>query len=163
MHYELVDSFVVAADLAEVWRFFSSAENLPRITPPWLGFEVLPFDAPIRLHSRLDYRIRWMGLPLRWRTRIVDWTPPRGFVDLQVGGPYTVWHHRHTFVPVRDGTRCSDSVIYKVPGGPLGEILHDTVIERQLLDIFRHRRQATARELGWVRAVRKDVRVRRLG
>ena len=78
MDYELTDHFVVSADLARTWDFFSRADNLPSITPPWLGFKVVT-QAPIRMgqDTLLDYTIRWMGVPVKWRTKIVDWSPPR--------------------------------------------------------------------------------------
>jgi ligand-binding SRPBCC domain-containing protein len=90
MYYELTDHFIVAASLENTWAFFSRAENLPRITPPWLRFtNQTPEPIHIRLDSTLDYTIRWAGIPIRWRTRIIDWTPPTQFIDLQIRGPYT--------------------------------------------------------------------------
>jgi ligand-binding SRPBCC domain-containing protein len=163
MYYELTDHFVVSASIEKTWQFFGAAENLPAITPPWLRFTILT-PAPIRIgqDTLLDYTIRWAGVPIRWRTRIIDWTPPRQFIDLQVRGPYTLWHHQHTFNPVADGVECTDRVIYKVPVAGIGRAMHALTIRRQLLDIFRFRREVIGRELGWVRAVQPDVLVRPL-
>lgn len=164
MYYELTDHFVVSADADRTWAYFASAENLPRITPPWLAFRILtPSPVVIENDSLLDYTIRWMGLPIRWRTRIIDWTPPRQFIDLQIRGPYTLWHHQHTFTPSHEGTVCTDRVIYKIPGGPMAPLVHGAIIRKQLLGIFRFRRQAITRDLGWVRAVQPDVAIRRIG
>jgi ligand-binding SRPBCC domain-containing protein len=112
-------------------------------------------------------------LPVRWRTRIIDWTPPHQFIDLQLRGPYTLWHHQHRFFASgagsgfeaerarSGGTECSDRVIYKLPGGPIGSITHALVVRRQLIDIFQYRREAIGRLLGKVQ-VHQDVQVRRL-
>lgn len=163
MYYQLTDSFEVHADPQRTWAFFSDAMNLPRITPPWLDFTVST-RAPIVLQqdSLIDYVIRWAGLPMRWRTRIIDWSPPRQFIDLQIRGPYTLWHHQHTFTPIDGGTLCTDRVIYKVPMGPLGRVAHALMIRRQLLGIFRFRREVIGKELGWKRAVQEDVEVGRI-
>lgn len=163
MFYELTDAFIVDADLQETWKFFSSAENLPRITPPWLAFSIqTPRPIVIGDGALLDYTIRWMGLPIRWRTRIIDWTPPRQFIDLQLRGPYAVWHHQHTFSDSEAGVECRDRVLYKLPGSVLAAPVHEIIVRRQLLGIFRFRRRVIGDVLGWRKALQPDVAIRRI-
>ncbi len=163
MFYELTDEFIVKADPATTWKFFSSAENLPRITPTFLSFELLTSQPiEIKQDTVLDYRIKSNGIPLRWRSLIVAWEPERMFIDLQVRGPYATWCHRHTFEPTPEGVRCADRVIYKLPGGLAGPVVHALMVKRQLLAIFRYRRTMITQELGWVRAIQDDVRITRV-
>ena len=153
MCYQLTDHFVVSADLDRTWGFFGDAANLPRITPPWMRFSIrTPGPIEIGPDSVIDYTIRWMGLPIRWRTRIIDWSPQRQFIDLQVRGPYALWHHQHTFTPTADGVACTDRVTYKLPGPIVGRIMHAAMVRRQLLEIFRFRREVIGKELGSLRA-----------
>lgn len=162
--YELTDQFIVPASSEETWAFFSAAENLPRITPPWLAFAIqTPASVVIESDTLLDYTIKWLGVPVRWRTRIIDFTPPRQFIDLQLRGPYLLWHHQHTFSPVAEGVLCRDRVIYRLPFGWLGRLTHTLVVRRQLRAIFRYRRRVIAQELGWVRAVQRDIQIRAIG
>jgi ligand-binding SRPBCC domain-containing protein len=164
--YELTDRFEVAADIDRCWRFFSDASNLPRITPPWLKFTIaMPAPLPqIKQGTTLDYTIRWMGLPMKWRTRIIEFDPPRQFIDLQIRGPYALWHHQHTFEP-RDGggnsaqTVCFDRVIYQLPVPLLRRVVHAAFVRRQLTEIFRFRRKVIGDHLGWVAALQDDVRI----
>jgi len=59
VYYELTDHFEVAADADRAWQFFSTAENLPRITPPWLRFSMaMTTPARIQQDALLDYTIR---------------------------------------------------------------------------------------------------------
>jgi ligand-binding SRPBCC domain-containing protein len=163
MYYQLTDRFVVQADLARAWEFFGNAENLPRITPPSLGFKIAATDTPaIREGTILDYTIRWVGIPIRWRTKIIDWTPPRQFIDLQIRGPYALWHHQHAFRERAEGTECSDLVIYKLPVPGVGRVMHALLVKKQLLEIFRFRRGVIGKELGWLRAIQKDVEIETL-
>jgi ligand-binding SRPBCC domain-containing protein len=164
MYYELTDHFVVRADPPTTWDFFSRADNLPLITPPWLAFQVrTPGPIEMGRDTLLDYTIRWMGIPVKWRTKIIDWSPPRQFIDMQLRGPYALWLHQHAFAETADGTECTDRVVYRLPLPLVGRVVHATVVGRQLRDIFRFRRKVIGEQLGWARAVRKDVEIRALG
>jgi ligand-binding SRPBCC domain-containing protein len=129
---------------AEVFAFFAEPANLALITPRWLGFRLLEPASPLGPFAILDYRIRWMGLPLRWRTFIREFDPPARFVDVQVRGPYGRWEHRHLFVEERGGTWVDDRVTYRLPLGLLGRALHDLLVGRQLAAIWAHRRRRIA-------------------
>ncbi len=125
-----------------VFEFFSRAENLGAITPPELGFEILT-ESPIamRVGTRIDYRIRLHGVPMKWRTLITAWEPPDSFVDVQERGPYALWEHTHRFRP--DGphaTVMEDEVRYRLPFGVLG-LVALPLVRRQLRSIFAYRRE----------------------
>jgi ligand-binding SRPBCC domain-containing protein len=134
---------LIERPIETVFAFFSLAENLQRITPPDLSFEIkTPLPIEMAKGTLIDYRIRLMGVPMRWRTLISEWNPPYEFVDEQLKGPYLKWHHRHRFESVGDSTRMTDRVIYRVPGGPLEGLVHRMFIAPQLEKIFNHRQQA---------------------
>jgi len=124
----------------EVFPFFADAANLQTITPSWLNFRILtPRPIEMRAGIHLDYRLAWHGLPISWKTEILAWNPPHSFTDLQLRGPYTLWHHVHTFFPEDDGVRMIDAVTYQLPLGPLGEIAHALLVRRDLERVFDYR------------------------
>jgi len=123
----------------EVFPFFAEARNLEAITPPWLRFEVLtPAPIEMRAGAWIDYRLRVHGVPLRWSTEIAEWQPPHRFVDVQLRGPYTLWHHTHTFETRDGGTLCGDLVRYRPRGGAL---IHWLFVRRDVERIFQFRAQ----------------------
>ena len=123
----------------EVFAFFADARNLETLTPPWLKFEVLtPTPIEMRPGTLIDYRIRVHGFPIRWRTEITAWDPPRRFVDVQLRGPYTLWHHAHTFEERDGGTLCLDRVRYRPRGGAL---INWLFVRRDVERIFQYRQQ----------------------
>lgn len=130
----------------EVFAFFARPENLGVITPPWLGFRILtPSPVPMERGALVDYVIRLGALPMRWRTLITRHDPPHVFVDEQLQGPYSFWHHTHTFEEVEGGTLIRDRVLYVVPFGALGRLLERVLIRRQLRAIFAHRQRVISR------------------
>lgn len=128
----------------EVFPFFADAGNLEALTPPSLRFEIVtPRPVEMRAGALIEYRLRLRGLPVSWLTRIEEWEPGVRFVDMQLRGPYALWHHTHTFqADGEGGTLMRDVVRYALPGGPLGAIPHALFVRRELEAIFdfRHRR-----------------------
>lgn len=123
----------------EVFDFFSKAENLEKITPNSLGFQILTsLPIEMRQDTLIDYKIGLGPLPMKWRTLISVWEPPYQFVDEQIKGPYKTWIHRHSFSEVEGGTRITDYVRFELPFTPLGD-LAVPLIYRQLRGIFSHR------------------------
>lgn len=86
----------------------------------------------------IDYTIQLYGLPMTWRTEITDWNPPFSFEDTQLRGPYAKWVHTHSFFEESGGTTIIDRVVYALPFGPLGRIVHP-LVARQLRRIFSYR------------------------
>lgn len=131
----------VAAPVSEVFDFFSRAENLQRITPPSLHFKILtPLPIEMKSGALIDYKLRIRGLPMRWRTEICEWNPPFSFVDVQLKGPYALWHHTHTFSALAgERTLMRDRVRYQVPFGPLGLLVAPLLVTPEIERIFAHR------------------------
>ena len=75
----------------EVFEPFSRAENLQALTPPWLHFRIVT-ELPIEMRegALIEYRLRFHGVPVRWRTEIEVWEPPYRFVDLALKSPFAL-------------------------------------------------------------------------
>ena len=124
----------------ELFPFFADAGNLDALTPPWLHFHIVtPPPIIMREGALIDYKLRVLGMPLRWRTRINVWQPPHRFVDEQIRGPYRQWIHEHTFEPRDGGTLARDLVRYAVP---LDFLVHRWLVQPDIEKIFRHRSEA---------------------
>ncbi len=131
----------IARPVEEVFAFFSDARNLAELTPPWLGFRILTPEVHLAEGVRIRYRIGLHGLPVGWTTEIRRWDPPRRFIDVQVSGPYRLWHHTHSFEARDGGTRMTDIVRYRLPFGVIGLLVQAFVVRRDLTRIFDYRGQ----------------------
>src|SRR3954454_6598137 len=122
--------------------FFADARNLEAITPPLLRFRRrTPEPVVMGVGAFLQYALRVHGVPVRWDTLIQAWEPPWRFVDVQVRGPYRLWHHTHSLVAVDGGaaTLMRDTVRYSVGFGVLGEAARRGLVRRDLEAIFAFR------------------------
>jgi ligand-binding SRPBCC domain-containing protein len=135
---------LLEVSIDDAFAVFADARNLQAITPPWLHFRIT--DAPDELHqgAQIAYRLRIHSLPVKWLTRIETWEPPHRFVDLQLRGPYALWHHTHTFEPAEGGTVIRDRVRYRIGYGPLGTLAQRAFVRRDLERIFDFRQAAIA-------------------
>ena len=145
----------MARPLERVFQFFSQPENLALITPPTLDFRLLtPRPVAMEKGRTIDYTIRVMGLPIRWRTLITQFDPPWCFIDEQLSGPYSFWHHTHRFRQDKRETVLYDEVRYALPvalPAPLRELLHRLYVCPALEHIFDYRQQVFARLFGSAR------------
>ena len=140
-----------------VFAFFANASNLEIITPPQLRFAILtPQPIHITIGTLIDYKLRLLGVPFRWQTRITQWDPPRAFVDEQLHGPYKLWVHTHRFSEHNGETTIEDEVQYRLPFSPLGELAYP-LVRAQLEHIFRYRQQAVASQLRTTATAQKPV------
>jgi hypothetical protein len=132
----------VQRPLPEVFDFFSRAENLEVLTPPWLNFKILDVKPqPIQQGTMINYSLRVHGIPLRWTSEIVEWEPPHRFVDLQLRGPYKLWRHEHRFETCQGGTLISDTINLALPLGFLGRLAYKIKVESDVQEIFAFREQ----------------------
>ncbi len=138
--YIFETSHWVPYPVADVFEFFKAAENLEKITPPWLNFKILKTSTPdIEEGTLIDYRLKLYGVPMYWKTEITSWQPPYQFSDSQLKGPYSKWVHTHRFEAKDGGTLMSDRVEYRVPGWIFGSIAHKFFIRNNVEQIFAYR------------------------
>ena len=135
--------------IERVFAFYADAANLEALTPSFLRFRIVtPLPIEMQVGTRIDYALSLHGVPIRWRTRITRWEPGAGFVDEQERGPYTHWRHEHTFEARGRKTLMRDTVDYREPLGPLGQVAHVLFVRGALERIFDFRRDAAHRLLG---------------
>jgi ligand-binding SRPBCC domain-containing protein len=135
----------------ETFAFFADPANLAQLTPPALGLRLLTVTRTMATGAVLDYRLRWYGVPLRWRAYVREYDPPFRFLDVQLQGPYARWEHRHRFLEEGGGTIVEDRVVYRLPLGAVGRALHAGVVGRQLRVAWAYRTRRLAELLGPVR------------
>ena len=139
--YTLKKEQIIPRNILDVFDFFSKPENLSVITPSKMGFKILtPSPIEMKEGALIDYTVKIIGLPIRWTTLITKYDPPNLFIDQQLKGPYSMWHHTHNFKKLNDNeTLIEDIVVYSVPYSFIGGLIHSLYIKRDLEKIFSYR------------------------
>ena len=141
MHH-LKQSQTLPVDRKVLWEFISVPQNLNKITPPDMAFEIIG-EQPEKAYAGLllEYRVK---VPLlgwsTWLTEIKYVEDGVSFMDEQRVGPYKLWLHTHKLEDVEGGTRMTDDIRYLVPFGPIGLVANILFVGRTLRRIFDYRR-----------------------
>src|SRR5512147_3161049 len=87
--HRLITSQVLSLPRGDAFLFLEDPRNLFDITPDWLKFVMKERDLKTRVFegAEFDYTIRWFGIPMSWKSRIVGYLPPKQFTDIQMVGP----------------------------------------------------------------------------
>jgi ligand-binding SRPBCC domain-containing protein len=137
--------------IEKAWDFFSSPANLSRITPPGMGITIQSkqTEEPIYTGMKIKYIIKPLfNIPLKWITEITWVMAPVTFIDKQQKGPYAFWEHTHTFTQAPGGVKMTDEVLYALPLGILGRIMHYIIVKRKLENIFNYRKSTLEKIFG---------------
>ena len=140
--YNFSSKQFLQTDIKTAWDFFSSPQNLSKITPPDLGFVILsPKNVGDMTEGmKIDYTVKPMfGITVHWRTLITDVVKHRYFTDKQLKGPYSIWEHTHTFNEQDGGILMTDNIRYKLPFGWLGIATHRLFVRKRIEEIFSYR------------------------
>jgi ligand-binding SRPBCC domain-containing protein len=141
--YQLKRKQIVKTDLKTCWDFFSSPQNLKKITPEYMGFNI-KYELPEKMYEGLmiEYTVKpVLGIPMTWVTEIKTVKDNLFFVDEQRKGPYKIWHHEHHFKEVDGGIEMTDIVSYEIPLGIIGRLAHSLFVRKKLESIFNYRIQ----------------------
>ncbi len=142
--YQFKQEQFLPVDLETAWDFISSPENLKKITPKEMGFDITSEALPSRIYPGMiiSYRVKPLaGIPVNWVTEITQVSDKHFFIDEQRIGPYAFWHHQHFLEAVDGGVLMKDIVSYAPPFSILGRLANWLMIRKKLDQIFEHRRK----------------------
>ena len=149
--YQLHKTQKVPASIDEIWNFIYSPENLKKITPKHMGFDITSGQLPPKMYPGMiiSYKVSPVfGIKMTWVTEITHVKEKEYFVDEQRIGPYKMWHHEHKIEAIEGGVLMTDIVSYQPPFGFIGAIANSILIKKQLKAIFDYRTQAMERFFG---------------
>jgi ligand-binding SRPBCC domain-containing protein len=151
----------------EVFAFFANPQNLILLMPQWNKARIEQAEiVPAQVASRdrrvaagagsfvtISFRpfplspIRW-----QWKAEISEFAWNDHFCDEQLRGPFAYWKHCHRLqAESRDGmagTVVTDTVVYEMKMGRLGELAHALFTAPQIKALFAYRHAQVERIFG---------------
>ena len=127
----------------KAWEFLSNPKNLKIITPDYMSFNIVsPIDRPLYTGQIIQYIVTpLLGIKTKWVSEITHIEDKKYFVDEQMYGPYSLWHHKHFIKEVDGGVEMIDIIDYKIPLGLLGRIMNPILVQPKLEEIFKFRKE----------------------
>jgi ligand-binding SRPBCC domain-containing protein len=128
------ESVLVKAPVEKVFAFASSRQGFESHFPYKVRWQAGPehwCDG-----CELTFRFRYLGVWLKYVTKVVRFEANKCFVDHMRAGPYKYFNHTHTFRQVSEGTLCTDRVEFS---SGLGAWIDRYVALPQIRGVFRRR------------------------
>jgi ligand-binding SRPBCC domain-containing protein len=125
------------------WNFLTNPKNLKTITPEYMTFDIVSgADKKMFAGQIIQYVVTpILGIKTKWVSEITHVKEGEYFVDVQLYGPYAMWHHKHFINEINGGIEMEDIIDYKVPLGFLGQLVHPILVAPKLKEIFDYRRK----------------------
>ncbi|MDA9356944.1 SRPBCC family protein [Flavobacteriaceae bacterium] len=141
--YRFTKKQLLPITIEEAWDFLSDPKNLKKITPKYMGFNILnEEDTKMYAGQIIQYIVTpILGIPTKWVTEITQVKDKSYFVDEQRFGPYSLWHHKHFIKKVKGGVEMIDIIDYKIPLGIIGRLMNPILVKPKLEEIFSFRQQ----------------------
>jgi uncharacterized protein len=144
---------IMPCSAAELFAYHCRPRAFERLTPPWEQVEVV---VPLqRLENGAEVKLRTQVGPVSTTMTVTHHhviipsaAAAGGFVDEQVGGPFSVWRHHHRFEPVTATTsRLVDDITYELPRVPFAQMVAGGYVRQRLERLFRYRHHTTEQDL----------------
>ncbi len=128
--------------LDEAWTFLCNPKNLSKLTPPQMNMKIISAEnRPLYSGQVLQYSVTPLpGFKTKWVSEITQFKDRNYFVDVQLYGPYSFWHHKHFIRTIEGGVEMEDLIHYKVPLGWLGQLVQPMIVKPKLEDVFHFRK-----------------------
>ncbi|MDB3906567.1 SRPBCC family protein [Crocinitomicaceae bacterium] len=139
--YSLHTEQFLPITLDEAWHFFSTPQNLQKLTPGDLDFKITsPKMGGVYQGQMITYNIKIFPVfPTKWVTEITSVEDRKYFIDEQRFGPYKLWHHQHHFKEVKGGVIMNDIIHFKLPFSLLAPLAYKLFVKKKLREIFTFR------------------------
>ena len=137
--YHLKRTQLLPITLQQAWDFFATPKNLGVITPAQMKFKILYVSGGTKMYAGQIMRYKVSVKPwltVNWVTEITHVKEPYYFVDDQLSGPYSLWHHEHHFKEAEGGVEMTDELHYAIPFGIFGRLANAIFVEREVNSIF---------------------------
>jgi ligand-binding SRPBCC domain-containing protein len=122
---------------ARVFRFLTRPANLVRLAPPEWQMQLVDGPDVFAAGSCFTLRARRRGLTQTLTYTVESLEPQRRIVLVQSRGPFRAWRQvQELEATAEDGTQLREALAWQKPGGVLGLVATEAVIETELRELY---------------------------
>ncbi|EJF07426.1 hypothetical protein ThvES_00005090 [Thiovulum sp. ES] len=98
-----------------LFNFHRETANLSKITPPWIGVEILNQIPITKEGDLIELKISQYGISQVWRVEIEEMKEPNLIIDFAQKSPFKLFRHRREFRKSENGSILKDIVSLQMP------------------------------------------------
>lgn len=132
-------SEVIPAPRPHVFECLTDVRRLPELLAPDIDARIVHAPEELKRGAEASLELTRFGFAQATRWRIEDVLRGSRLTFRQVEGIFKTWTHTLRFTDEDGGTRVSERIEYRVPGGLLGYLADDFVINKDMERILRLR------------------------
>jgi ligand-binding SRPBCC domain-containing protein len=134
-HFQHTD--ILSASPAVVFRFLTRLANLVRLAPPEWQMQRVEGPDVLAVGASFTLRARRRGMTQTMTYEVAETEPERRILLVQTRGPFRQWRQTQELEPLPDGgTSLHESIEWEGPGGILGLLATNAVIEAELQGLY---------------------------
>ena len=151
--YKWHNKQVLPISKSAAWQFFSDPDNLAVLTPPKMNLQIANSEnADMYAGKIITFSVTPLaGYRATWVSEITQVMATSYFIDVQLVGPYAMWHHEHRFNEIADGVEVEDLIYYALPLGWLGQLVHKPLVLPKLKELFDYRTKKLTEIFGTIK------------
>lgn len=136
------DRFFFPVPRREVYRKFADVQNWPQLYPPALNLSLAEHTSnPIREGTEVAYKLKYMGVNMVWREKVVNCDPGHAYQVIQLHGPFTVFEISRSFTEVAGGTLYDVWQRYQLSFGSVINFYSYKQVKKTQMEVRAHQRR----------------------
>lgn len=144
--YNVEYDTLVEAPIEAVFAFLMDPRNLAKFDPPKLDIRMMSTHGE-GCGLEAEYVIRWFGIPVYLRAKVIECIHPKRCLLEQFEGPWMKYTHLFELREEQGGTVISQRGDFVAEQGWANSMLHRWVIRRQISGVHAYRRASLKRLL----------------
>ena len=134
-------SVLIEAPQEKVFAFHERKDALKLLSPSFPPIKILRTTGSLQPGSVVELKVG----PFHWTALHTAYEKNRFFEDRQARGFFAEWIHRHEFSSENGGTRLTEVIRYRLPGGALINAFFGWAVQLALHQMFAQRHRITKR------------------
>jgi ligand-binding SRPBCC domain-containing protein len=112
---EIIVESEFPVSVENLFSFHRETANLSKITPPWVGVEIMNQIPITNKGDLIELKIKQFGVSQIWKVEIEEMEEPNLIIDFAQKSPFKLFRHRREFRESEKGSYLKDIITLQMP------------------------------------------------